>query len=57
MHIPVLNRSMVVLNSLSAVRELMERRSAIYSCRPRMVLISELYVVPVRLKDDAALTL
>lgn len=36
---------MIVLNSLTAVRDLMEKRSANYSCRPRFVLIAELYVL------------
>ncbi|KAI0027606.1 cytochrome P450 monooxygenase [Vararia minispora EC-137] len=38
----VLGRSMIILNSLKAARDLLEKRSAIYSCRPRLVLICEM---------------
>lgn len=33
---------MVILNSAEAARDLLEKRSAIYSDRPRFVLFSEL---------------
>jgi hypothetical protein len=33
---------MLVLNTLSAARDLMEKRSVNYSCRPRFVLIVEM---------------
>jgi hypothetical protein len=36
---------MVVLSNQDAVRDLMEKRSAIYSDRPRFVLFNELFVV------------
>jgi hypothetical protein len=38
----VFGRSMVVLNSLRAAQDLMEKRSLNYSCRPRFVLIVEM---------------
>ncbi|KAI0060162.1 cytochrome P450 [Artomyces pyxidatus] len=41
-HAKVFGRSMVILNSLQAARDLMEKRSLNYSCRPRLVLIVEL---------------
>ncbi|KAA1466823.1 cytochrome P450 [Dentipellis sp. KUC8613] len=41
-HARVFGREMVILNSLTAAQDLMEKRSLNYSCRPRMVLMSEL---------------
>lgn len=38
----VFGRSMIVLNSLKAAQDLMEKRSLNYSCRPRFVLIVEM---------------
>ena len=35
---------MIVLSSQEVVRDLMEKRSAIYSDRPRFVLFNELFV-------------
>jgi hypothetical protein len=35
---------MIVLSNQEAVRDLMEKRSAIYSDRPRFVLFNELFV-------------
>jgi len=43
-YINVLGRSVVILNSLQAARELLEKKSLIYSDRPRFVLMAELYV-------------
>lgn len=34
----------IVLNSFEAARDLLDKRSAIYSDRPRLVLLMELYV-------------
>ncbi|KAI0313058.1 hypothetical protein OF83DRAFT_1176031 [Amylostereum chailletii] len=42
MHARVFSRSLLILNSFKAARDLLEKRGANYSCRPRMVLISEL---------------
>ncbi|THH18237.1 hypothetical protein EW146_g2711 [Bondarzewia mesenterica] len=42
MHAKVFGRSLIILNSLKAARDLMEKRSANYSCRPRLVLLVEL---------------
>ncbi|KAF5329266.1 hypothetical protein D9619_009011 [Psilocybe cf. subviscida] len=41
-HIDVFGQSMIILNSLKAARDLLEKRSSIYSDRPRFVLLSEL---------------
>uniref|UniRef100_A0A8H8CJB8 Cytochrome P450 n=1 Tax=Psilocybe cubensis TaxID=181762 RepID=A0A8H8CJB8_PSICU len=41
-HISVFGQPMLVLNSLQAARDLLDRRSSIYSDRPRFVLLSEL---------------
>ena len=35
---------MIVLNSYQAARDLLEKRSGVYSSRPRMVMLSELCV-------------
>ena len=41
-YLEVLGKPLVVLNSYTACKDLLEKRSAIYSSRPRMVLLSEL---------------
>ncbi|TEB11285.1 cytochrome P450 [Coprinellus micaceus] len=41
-YLSVLGREIVVLNSLAACKELLEKRSAIYSSRPRMPMMNEL---------------
>ena len=46
MHVKIFGQSMVVLHSLHAARDLLDKRSSIYSDRPRFVLLSELYVFP-----------
>ncbi|KAH9039121.1 cytochrome P450 [Lactarius pseudohatsudake] len=38
----IFGRSMIVLNTLRAAQDLMEKRSLNYSCRPRFVLIAEM---------------
>ncbi len=38
----IFGRPMVVLNTLRAAQDLMEKRSLNYSCRPRFVLIVEM---------------
>lgn len=43
-YLHVLGHPMVVLSSLDVVRDLLDKRSSIYSDRPRFVLFSELYV-------------
>lgn len=40
----LLGKEMIILNTLQAARDLLEKRSAIYSDRPRSVLLEELYV-------------
>ncbi|PPQ98474.1 LOW QUALITY PROTEIN: hypothetical protein CVT26_013875 [Gymnopilus dilepis] len=40
-HIKAFSQSIVILNSLQAARDLLEKRSTIYSDRPRFVLLSE----------------
>ena len=46
MHVKIFGQSMVILHSLEAARDLLDKRSSIYSDRPRFVLLSELYVFP-----------
>ena len=46
MHVKIFGQSMVVLHSLQAARDLLDKRSSIYSDRPRFVLLSELHVFP-----------
>ncbi|KAJ7113938.1 cytochrome P450 [Mycena epipterygia] len=41
-HLDVAGRSIVVLSSMEAIGELLERRSSLYSDRPRMVMLNEL---------------
>ena len=43
MHVKIFGQSMVILHSLQAARDLLDKRSSIYSDRPRFVLLSELY--------------
>jgi hypothetical protein len=38
----IFGRPMIVLNTLKAARDLMEKRSLNYSCRPRFVLLIEM---------------
>jgi hypothetical protein len=40
--VKIFHRPLVVLNSFNAARDLLEKRGAIYSSRPRMVLIAEM---------------
>ena len=40
-------RPTLILNSLVAARDLLDKRSVKYSDRPRMVLMSEMYVIVV----------
>ena len=41
-YVKVFSQPLVILNSFQAAKDLLERRGAIYSDRPRMVLLSEL---------------
>ena len=41
-YLEVLGQPLIVLNSYSACKDLLEKRSRIYSSRPRLVLLSEL---------------
>jgi hypothetical protein len=41
-YLQVLGQSLVVLNSYTACKDLLEKRGGIYSSRPRFVLLSEL---------------
>lgn len=41
-HLKVFSQSTIVLSSIQAAQELLERRSAIYSDRPRFVLLAEM---------------
>lgn len=42
MHVRIFGQSMIILDSLQAARDLLDKRSSIYSDRPRFVLFSEL---------------
>lgn len=42
-YVHVLGRPMVIVHTLRAARELMDKRGAIYSDRPRLVLLTEMY--------------
>jgi len=44
MHVRIFGQSMIILDSLQAARDLLDKRSSIYSDRPRFVLFSELWV-------------
>lgn len=46
MYAKLLNRAVLVINSVDVARNLMEKRGAIYSDRPRFVLMNEMYVLP-----------
>ena len=41
-YVQIFGQPMVILDSLQAARDLLEKRSSIYSDRPRFVLFSEL---------------
>ena len=41
-HLRIFTRNLVILSSVEHVQELLEKRSAIYSSRPRFVLHSEM---------------
>ena len=43
-YVTVVGKPMIVLNSYQAARDLLEKRSGVYSSRPRMVMLSELCV-------------
>ena len=45
MHIELFGQHVFILDSATAVRDLLERRSAIYSNKPRLTMINDLYVV------------
>lgn len=51
MHISLLGQHVVILNSVKAVTDLFERRSALYSSRPQSTMASELYVPPTSSHD------
>jgi len=46
-YVTVVGKPIIVLNSYQAARDLLEKRSGMYSSRPRMVMLCELYVRPV----------
>jgi hypothetical protein len=45
MHINILGKHIIILSSLQAARDILEKRSANYSDRPRFVLLVELSVL------------
>lgn len=44
-HLNVLGQHIVILDSVEATKELLDRRSAIYSDRPHMPMVIDLYVL------------
>ncbi|KAJ8081558.1 hypothetical protein PM082_007403 [Marasmius tenuissimus] len=40
--VPILNRQIVVLGSIEVAQELLDNRGAIYSCRPKFILLDDL---------------
>lgn len=48
---------MIILNSCEAAHELLEQRGAMYSDRPRFVLLSEMYGNNLRLGQSRSLSL
>ena len=47
-HLEIFGKDMIILNTFEAAQDLMERRSAIYSDRPRFVMLAELSVMVAR---------
>lgn len=45
MYLRALNQGILVLSSLDAAKELLERQSKVTSDRPRFTMIAELYVL------------
>ena len=43
-YVTVMGQPIIVLNSYQAAKDLLEKRGGIYSSRPRMVMLTELYV-------------
>lgn len=41
-YLSVFNKSILILNSFSAARDLLEKRGAIYSSRPTLVMLCEM---------------
>ncbi|THU87273.1 hypothetical protein K435DRAFT_969947 [Dendrothele bispora CBS 962.96] len=46
LHLNVFGTDLIIVNSHKAASTLLERRSALYSKRPKMTMINELYVHP-----------
>ena len=44
MHLRIFTKHLIILSTFEDAQELLEKRSAIYSSRPRFVLYSEMYV-------------
>jgi hypothetical protein len=44
MHLSILGKDFIILSTIEGARELMDKRSAIYSDRPRFVLLVEMCV-------------
>ena len=45
-HVRLFGSHYIILNSFRAIDDLLEKRSSIYSDRPRLVMMNELYVFP-----------
>lgn len=56
-YVTVVGKPIIVLNSYQAAKDLLEKRGGIYSSRPRMVMLGELYVasdIPCHTGSDPA---
>lgn len=51
MHVSVFGKDLIVLSTFEDARELMDKRGAIYSSRPRFVLLLEMCVF-ISLSND-----
>jgi hypothetical protein len=51
MHVSIFGKDFIILSTFEDARELMGKRSAIYSSRPRFVLLTEMCVFSSLLHD------
>ena len=54
-YVQIFGTSLIILNTREAARELLEKRSLNYSCRPRFVLLEELYIFPPKCVSNLSL--
>ena len=51
MHLSIFGKDFIILSNFEAARDLMDKRSAIYSDRPRFVLLVEMCLFTVLTND------